>query len=126
MPADSFWSIEVSTTQAAILRPMDRNARLDQQPCGNEECRRIGGRSSSGGCELELVPNCLPIMPGWNYTVRLYRPRAGSINFGEWTRPVSTTRELNASTAPVMVGITSPFHRHPSEVVGRNRSVNNS
>jgi hypothetical protein len=21
------------------------------------------------------MPNCLPIMKGWNYTVRLYRPR---------------------------------------------------
>jgi hypothetical protein len=21
------------------------------------------------------ITNCLPIMPGWNYTVRLYRPR---------------------------------------------------
>jgi hypothetical protein len=28
-----------------------------------------------GGCEGK-VPNCLPIMPGWNYIVRLYRPRA--------------------------------------------------
>ena len=30
-----------------------------------------------GGCDGK-VPNCLPIMPGWNYTVRLYRPRPKS------------------------------------------------
>ena len=27
-----------------------------------------------GGCDGK-IPNCLPIMKGWNYTVRLYRPR---------------------------------------------------
>ncbi len=27
-----------------------------------------------GGCDGE-VPNCIPIMSGWNYMVRLYRPR---------------------------------------------------
>jgi hypothetical protein len=27
------------------------------------------------GCDGK-VPNCLPIMPGWNYMVRLYRPGA--------------------------------------------------
>ena len=28
-----------------------------------------------GGCDGK-TPNCLPIMPGWNYMVRLYRPRS--------------------------------------------------
>jgi len=27
-----------------------------------------------GGCDGK-IPNCLPTMPGWNYMVRLYRPR---------------------------------------------------
>ena len=27
-----------------------------------------------GGCDGK-IPICLPIMKGWNYTVRLYRPR---------------------------------------------------
>jgi hypothetical protein len=27
-----------------------------------------------GGCDGK-TPNCLPIMTGWNYTVRLFRPR---------------------------------------------------
>jgi para-nitrobenzyl esterase len=29
---------------------------------------------------LKETPNCLPIMPGWNYTVRLYRPWAEIID----------------------------------------------
>jgi hypothetical protein len=38
-----------------------------------------------GGCDGR-VANCLPIMKGWNYMVRLYRPRAEVLN-GTWTFP---------------------------------------
>src|SRR6185503_3757764 len=38
-----------------------------------------------GGCDGK-IPNCLPIMKGWNYTVRLYRPRAEILD-GSWKFP---------------------------------------
>ena len=38
-----------------------------------------------GGCDGK-VPNCLPIVDGWNYTVRLYRPRKEIID-GTWKFP---------------------------------------
>jgi hypothetical protein len=38
-----------------------------------------------GGCDGK-IPNCLPIMPGWNYTVRLYRPSAEILS-GRWKFP---------------------------------------
>jgi hypothetical protein len=38
-----------------------------------------------GGCD-KVTPNCLPIVPGWNYTVRLYRPRREILD-GTWTFP---------------------------------------
>ena len=38
-----------------------------------------------GGCDGK-IPNCLPIMKGWNYTVRLYRPRPEILN-GKWKFP---------------------------------------
>jgi hypothetical protein len=38
----------------------------------------------------QFTPNCLPIMPGWNYTVRLYRPRAEILN-GKWTFRLAQT-----------------------------------
>ena len=41
-----------------------------------------------GGCG-DGRPNCLPIMDGWNYIVRLYRPRAEILN-GTWTFPTIT------------------------------------
>jgi hypothetical protein len=40
-----------------------------------------------GGCDGK-IPNCLPITPGWNYTVRLFRPRA-EILAGTWTFPLA-------------------------------------
>jgi hypothetical protein len=38
-----------------------------------------------GGCQRE-TPNCLPTMAGWNYTVRLYRPRKEILD-GTWKFP---------------------------------------
>jgi hypothetical protein len=35
-----------------------------------------------GGCDGKS-PNCLAIMPGWNYIVRMYRPRPEILN-GIW------------------------------------------
>jgi hypothetical protein len=32
-----------------------------------------------GSCDGKIV-NCLPTLPGWNYMVRLYRPRAEILN----------------------------------------------
>ena len=40
---------------------------------------------SFGDCD-DNRPNCLPIMDGWNYLVRLYRPRPEVLD-GSWTFP---------------------------------------
>jgi hypothetical protein len=46
-----------------------------------------GGSSTVrfGGC-ADGRPNCLPVTDGWNYLVRLYRPRAEILD-GSWTFP---------------------------------------
>jgi hypothetical protein len=38
-----------------------------------------------GGCDGKIA-NCLSIMPGWNYLVRLYRPRPEILD-GSWKFP---------------------------------------
>jgi hypothetical protein len=43
-----------------------------------------------GGCDGE-IPNCLPTVPGWNYMVRFYRPRAEILN-GTWKFPEAQPR----------------------------------
>jgi Transposase DDE domain len=60
-----------------------------------KHCRRVATRYDKlaaiviqfGDCEGQL-PNCLPIVKGWNYTVRLYRPRTEILN-GTWTFPTA-------------------------------------
>ena len=42
-------------------------------------------RRQFGGCG-NGVPNCIPVVKGWNYTVRLYRPRV-EITSGKWQFP---------------------------------------
>jgi hypothetical protein len=44
-----------------------------------------------GGCADDR-PNCLPITEGWNYTIRMYRPRREILE-GTWTFP-----DLSASS----------------------------
>jgi hypothetical protein len=41
-----------------------------------------------GGCDGDLA-NCLPICAGWNYMVRLYRPRKEVLD-GTWKSPEAT------------------------------------
>ena len=38
-----------------------------------------------GGCDGK-IPNCVPTTQGWNYMVRLYRPRDEILN-GKWKVP---------------------------------------
>ena len=38
-----------------------------------------------GGCDGKIA-NCLPMMRGWNYMVRLYRPRSEILD-GKWKFP---------------------------------------
>ena len=40
-----------------------------------------------GGCDKKTA-NCLPVAPGWNYMVRLYRPRAEVLD-GSWRFPLA-------------------------------------
>ena len=40
------------------------------------------------GCDGKIA-NCLPTPPGWNYLVRLYRPKPEILN-GLWTFPEPT------------------------------------
>jgi hypothetical protein len=66
-----------------------------------------GGEDGSVGRPVRRLrrqdPNCLPITPGWNYMVRLYRPRAEMLkeSFPQAQRPEGATvwRPLNRGGA---------------------------
>ena len=73
MPVDGFWSVSVYNA-AGYYEPNKYNA----YSLNNITAKKGADGSVAiqfGGCDGK-IPNCLPIMKGWNYLVRLYRPRA--------------------------------------------------
>ena len=83
VPVDAFWSISLYNARG-FFEPNDRNAYNVNSVTGT---RNDDGSMTVhfGGCEDDRV-NCLPIMEGWNYTVRLYRPSQEILD-GIWTFP---------------------------------------
>jgi len=83
VPVDGFWSISLYNA-AGYFEPNDRGA----YSINNLTAARDQDGSVTihfGGCD-DGQPNCLPITGGWNYVVRLYRPRAEILD-GSWAFP---------------------------------------
>jgi hypothetical protein len=83
VPVDGFWSVSVYNADGYFQKnPFDAYA------LNNVTAKKGADGSIAiqfGGCDGK-VPNCLPTTPGWNYTVRLYRPRAEILD-GSWRFP---------------------------------------
>jgi para-nitrobenzyl esterase len=83
VPVDGFWSISVYDRAGFF----EKNE-LDGYSVNNVTAVPNADGSVTvqfGGCNRDIA-NCLPIVPGWNYTVRLYRPRAEVLS-GAWSFP---------------------------------------
>ena len=83
VPVDGFWSISVYNAKGYF----EKNA-LGAYSLNNLTAKPNPDGSFTiqfGGCEKSPT-NCLPIMAGWNYTVRLYRPRKDILD-GGWKFP---------------------------------------
>jgi para-nitrobenzyl esterase len=84
VPVDGFWSLSVYNAAGFF----EKNA-LDAYSANNLTATQNADGSVTvqfGDCDPGTA-NCLPIMPGWNYDVRLYRPRTEVLN-GDWSFPV--------------------------------------
>lgn len=83
VPVDGFWSICVYNAEG-YFEPNAHGAYSL-----NNYSAREGAEGTIdiqfGGCDGQ-VANCLPTMPGWNYMVRLYRPRREVLD-GTWVFP---------------------------------------
>jgi hypothetical protein len=83
VPVDGFWSISVYNAQG-YFEPNTLNAytvnniTAKMDPDGSVPVQ-------FGGCDGK-TPNCIPIVKGWNYMVRFYRPRAEILS-GKWQFP---------------------------------------
>lgn len=83
VPVDAFWSVSVYDAAGYFEKNPDNAYSI------NNLTAKKGGDGSIdiqfGGCDGKIA-NCLPIVKGWNYTVRLYRPRTEILN-GKWKFP---------------------------------------
>lgn len=85
VPVDAFWSVSVYNAKGYY----EKNA-LNAYSLNNLTAAKDPDGAVTiqfGGCDGR-VPNCLPTVPGWNYTVRLYRPQQAILD-GSWTFPAA-------------------------------------
>ncbi|MNV52755.1 hypothetical protein D3C71_1448640 [compost metagenome] len=83
VPVDSFWSVIVYNAQGYFQKNP-----YDAYSLNSLTAKKSADGSiviQFGGCDGKIA-NCLPTMPGWNYTVRLYQPREEILN-GNWRFP---------------------------------------
>jgi hypothetical protein len=85
VPVDGFWSISVYNADGYFEKneagAYSVNSQTATPNADGSFTMRFGGPD-------EAAPNYLPIVPGWNYTVRMYRPRQAILD-GTWTFPVA-------------------------------------
>lgn len=88
VPVDGFWSVTVYNAEG-FFSPNALNAYSLNSITAK--------KSADGAVEIQFgtcdgqVANCLPTTAGWNYMVRLYRPRAEILN-GAWAFPTATAK----------------------------------
>jgi hypothetical protein len=107
VPVDGFWSISVYDADG-YFEP-DRRQAYSVNSITAEPGRDGSVTVQFGGRDTQ-TPNCLSIMPGWNYMVRLYRPRPEILD-GRWQFPM-------AAAVPALrtarAGLTRPDARRPA------------
>jgi hypothetical protein len=83
VPVEAFWSISVYNAKGYF----EKNSYDAYSVNGITAKKNTDGSATIqfGGCDGK-IPNCLPIMEGWNYTVRMYRPRPEILS-GKWKFP---------------------------------------
>ncbi|MBF6025362.1 DUF1214 domain-containing protein [Lysobacter niastensis] len=83
VPVDAFWSVSVYGPDGYFHKND-----LDAYSVNDVTAKKAADGSVTiqfGGCDGK-VPNCLPIVKGWSYWVRLYRPKQAILD-GTWKFP---------------------------------------
>jgi len=83
VPVDGFWSISLYDAEGYFQENPGNAYTVNNLTAKKEVDGSV--KVQFGGCDGN-IPNCLPIMNGWNYMVRLYRPRAEILD-GSWKFP---------------------------------------
>lgn len=89
VPVDAFWSVTVYDRDGKLVPNPQRLYSLNSVTV--RTARDHSATVQFGGC-APRQQNCLPVTPGWNYMVRLYRPRAAILD-GSWSFPAAAPEE---------------------------------
>lgn len=85
VPAEAFWSVTVYNREGFMVpNDLGRNA-INNVSASSEKDGSV--RIQFGGCEAQ-TRNCIPVMGGWNYALRLYRA-SPEVMAGNWAAPVA-------------------------------------
>jgi hypothetical protein len=83
VPVDAFWSVTVYNADGYLApNELNRNSYNNVSATPNDD----GSYTIHFGACNDGRVNCIPITPGWNYTIRLYEPRSEVLD-GSWTFP---------------------------------------
>ena len=83
VPVDGFWSISLYNAEGYFVANPQKAYSMNNLTAKKDA---DGAVTVQFGGEPGSAPNVLPIIPGWNYTVRLYRPRPEILD-GSWKFP---------------------------------------
>jgi len=83
VPVDGFWSVSVYNAQGYFQQNKEGAYTLNNLTAKKSKDGSIQVQFGACGAGID---NCLPTVAGWNYTVRLYRPRAEILS-GAWAFP---------------------------------------
>lgn len=83
VPVDAFWSISLYNADGFFEESAEGGCSVNQLTAVSETDGSV--IVHLGGC-ADGRPNCLGLMDGWNYTVRLYQPRQEILD-GMWSFP---------------------------------------
>ena len=93
VPVDGYWSVTVYNREGYMERNPQEVYTINSVIARHEPDGAV--ELQFGGCDGRAA-NCIPIMEGWNYLVRLYRARPEVLD-GTWQFPSAEPIEPNVA-----------------------------